>query len=38
MARKCSYCRHDECPRCQEEQKKGKKDYCCQCHRNDVMK
>jgi hypothetical protein len=38
MARKCSYCRHTECGKCRAEQKKGKKGYCCQCHRNNVMK
>ena len=37
MARKCSYCRHTECDKCRVEQKKGKKGYCCQCHRANVM-
>lgn len=38
MARKCSYCRHGECGKCRAEQAKGKKGYCCQCHRTNVMK
>lgn len=35
---KCSYCNHKQCPKCEAEQKKGKKGYCCQCHRTNVMK
>ena len=38
MARKCSYCRHGECAKCKADQAKGKKGYCCQCHRTNVMK
>jgi hypothetical protein len=38
MARKCSYCNHVECAKCTAEQAKGKKGYCCQCHRTDVVK
>ena len=38
MARKCGYCNHKECGKCLKEQAKGKKGYCCQCHRTNIMK
>ena len=35
---KCSYCGHTECDKCKAEAKKRGKTYCCQCHRENIMK